>query len=78
VHGLAEKAEAVKLVEDFEADAVAFDARAGVGDFEDGSWLVDFAELGGGDYLVADWVGVSLLDAMVARFSRVDAVKAEK
>lgn len=43
----------MKLVEDFEADAVAFDACAGVGHFEDGRWLVDFAELGGGDHLVA-------------------------
>lgn len=56
VRGLAEEIEAVKLVEDFEADAVAFDACAGVGHFEDGGWLIDFSELGGGDHLVADYM----------------------
>lgn len=59
--GLAKKIEAVKLVEDFEADAVAFNARTGVGHFEDGGWLIDFAKLGGGNHLVADCVGVSLI-----------------
>jgi hypothetical protein len=51
----------MELVEDFEADAVAFNARTGIGHFEDGGWLVDFAEFGGGNHLVANYVGVSLI-----------------
>lgn len=58
---LAEQIKAVKLVEDFEADAVAFDACTGVCHFEDGGWLIDFAELGGGNHLVADCASVSLM-----------------
>lgn len=51
----------MELVEDFEANAVAFNARTGVGHFKDGGGLVDFAEFGGGNHLVADCEGVSLI-----------------
>jgi hypothetical protein len=59
VSSLAEKIEAVKLVEDFEAYTIAFNACAGISHLEDCGWLVDFPELSGRDHLVADCVGVS-------------------
>jgi len=43
-------------MEDFETDAVSFDAGLWVGHLDDGSWLVDFFELVGGDHLVADYL----------------------
>jgi hypothetical protein len=48
----AQEIEAVKLVEDFETDAVTGFARAGVGDGHGGAGLVEFGEVGSGDHLV--------------------------
>lgn len=59
VRSLAKQVETMKLMEDFQADAVTFYACTGVGHFKNGGWLIDFAELGSGDHLVADCVGVS-------------------